>query len=179
MVSLKRRHCILWMMAGGFILVCMWVTVDSVLAQVMGELAEMDRLEHQAEELAAQADPEGASQTFGKAAMMANILSKETQDSSTRTIFVAASLLYRAQERGLRAVALFERAGGQPPAPAGVCQWLSQSSQKLNEAEKHLEPNSRISQEDLQERQRHLLDKVHEWSQVFHELQEDFACTRD
>lgn len=101
-------------------------------AQVMGNLAEMDRLEQRAEELAVQADPEGASQAMGKAAMMADILSKDAENASAQALFHAASLLYRAQEQGLQSMALFERMGGQTPAPAGVCQLMMHSMKQLN-----------------------------------------------
>ena len=49
------------------------------LAQVVGKLGEMDRLEQQADDLAAQADPEGAALAIGKAAMMADLLTTESQ----------------------------------------------------------------------------------------------------
>jgi hypothetical protein len=85
-------------------------------AQRIGEQAEMDRLEQQADDLIAQADPEGAALAIGKAAMMAELLTKDSQESDVKNLFQAASYLYRAQEFGLRALALFERTGGTPPA---------------------------------------------------------------
>lgn len=71
---------------------------ETTHAQVIGELAELDRLEQRADELAAQADPEGAAQASGKAAMMADILTKEAKDPYTQNTFQAASFHYRAQE---------------------------------------------------------------------------------
>lgn len=153
--------------------------LENPVAQVVGELAEMDRLEQRAQDLTAQSDPEGASQAFGKAAMMADLLSRETQNSSTQAVFQAASLLYRAQERGLRAMALFERTGGQPPAPAGVCHFLSQSIQELDASKGQLEHNTGISQENLKERRRNLFRKTHDWKNLFQGLQDDFACVTD
>ena len=70
------------------------------MAQVVGKLGEMDRLEQQADDLAAQADPEGAALAIGKAAMMADLLTTESQKPAAGEIFQAASLHYRAQELG-------------------------------------------------------------------------------
>jgi hypothetical protein len=44
--------------------------------------------------------------------MMADLLTKKTQAPATQESFQAASLLFRAQELGLQALALFDRAGG-------------------------------------------------------------------
>ena len=145
-------------------------------AQVIGELAEMDRLEQRADELAAQADPEGAAQASGKAAMMADILTKETKDPYTQNTFQAASLHYRAQERGLRALALFERAGGTPPAPPGVCHYLHQSVTKLSESKTLLQHPPNNSPIEITSRRNHLLQKNAEWTAIFNGLHEDFAC---
>jgi len=57
------------------------------LAQVVGKLGEMDRLEQQADDLAAQADPEGAALAIGKAAMMADLLTTESQKPAAREVF--------------------------------------------------------------------------------------------
>ncbi|MDR4496171.1 MAG: hypothetical protein AB7P17_00525 [Nitrospirales bacterium] len=145
-------------------------------AQVIGELAEMDRLGQRADELAAQADPEGAAQASGKAAMMADILTKNAPDPSTQNTYQAASLQYRAQERGLRALALFERAGGLPPAPPGVCHYLLQATTKLSESKTLLLHLPNQSQQELPSRQNHLLKKNEEWEAIFKGLHEDFAC---
>lgn len=143
----------------------------------MGERAEMDRLERRAEELAAQADAEGAAQTIGKAAMMAEFLTKDAPTPSERNTFQAASLVYRAQEQGLRALALFERTGGVPPAPSGVCHFLSQSEQNLRKSNELLARYSIDSQEDIQERRRHLFEKIEEWSGLLQGIKEDVHCT--
>jgi hypothetical protein len=145
-------------------------------AQGTGNLAEMDRLEQRADELAAQADPEGAAQTIGKAAMMADILMLPTQEPSTQAVFQAASMQYRAQERGLRALALFERAGGHPPAPAGVCHYLSQALTKLQESQTFLEQVVESSDEEIKSRRDKLVQGNQEWKTIFEGLQEDFEC---
>ncbi len=169
------RHREIFSVIQVVLLMCMWGVQESS-AQLIGEVAEMDRLEQRAQVLAAQADPEGASQAFGKAAMMADILRKEAPDPSTQAVFQAAFLLYRAQAQGLQAMALFERTGGQPPAPAGVCHFLAQSIQQLGEAKVRLEQHSEIPQEDLQERRRDLLKTNQEWAGLFQGLQKDVGC---
>jgi len=146
-------------------------------AQRIGEQAEMDRLEQQADDLAAQADPEGAALAIGKAAMMADLLARETQNSAAREIFQAASLLYRAQELGFRALALFERTGGTPPAPAGVCQYLFQGHQKLADSKNLLGRTPSVSPEEIKIRREKLLQKNEEWENLFLGLHQDFACS--
>lgn len=146
-------------------------------AQRTGEHAEMDRLEQQAHDLAAQSDPEGAALAIGKAAMMADLLTKKAQKPATQDSFQAASLLYRAQELGLRALALFDRIGGIPPAPVGICQYLSQAHKKLAGAKTLLENTPDSSQKDIKIRRDHLLKKINEWQAHLQVLHEDFACS--
>ena len=145
-------------------------------AQAIGELAEMNRLEKQADELIAQVDPEGAAQAIGKAAMMADILGQTAENKPTRSIFQAAALQYRAQERGLRALALFERAGGTPPAPAGVCHYLIQANAKLLDSKTLLEQTSHVFEEGMQTRRDNLVQRNEEWKNIFQGLQQDFEC---
>jgi hypothetical protein len=145
-------------------------------AQRIGEQAEMDRLEQQADDLAAQADPEGAALAIGKAAMMADLLTTESQKPAAREIFQAASLLYRAQELGFRALALFERTGDTPPAPAGVCQYLFQGHQKLADSKDLLERTTFVSPEEIKVRREKLLQKNEEWANLLPGLHQDFAC---
>jgi hypothetical protein len=147
------------------------------LAQVVGKLGEMDRLEQQADDLAAQADPEGAALAIGKAAMMADLLTTESQKLAAGEIFQAASLLYRAQELGFRALALFERTGGTPPAPAGVCQYLLQGHQKLADSKDQLERMTSVSPEEIKVRRENLLQQNEEWENLLLGLHQDFACS--
>jgi hypothetical protein len=146
-------------------------------AQVLGKVGEMDRLEQQADDLAAQADPDGAALAIGKAAMMADFLKTESQKPATGRIFHAASLLYRAQELGFRALALFEQTGGTPPAPVGVCQYLFQGHQKLDDSKNLLEPTSSVSPEEIKIRRDNLLQKNEEWKNLLLGLHNDFACS--
>jgi hypothetical protein len=147
------------------------------MAQVVGNLGEMDRLEQQADDLAAQADPEGAALAIGKAAMMADLLTTESQKPTAGEIFQAASLVYRAQELGFRALALFERTGGTPPAPSGVCQYLFQGHQKLADSKDLLEHTPSVSSEEISVRRKKLLQKNEEWENLLLGLHNDFACS--
>ena len=90
----------------------------------MGDVAEMDRLESRAEEAMANGDPEGATLTIGRAALMASFLAERETDHKAKLVYGGAESLFRAEENGYRAVALFERAGGRPPAPSSVCRIL-------------------------------------------------------
>ncbi len=152
------------------------VTTPYSSAQRIGEEAEMNRLEQQADDLASQNDPEGAALAIGKAAMMADLLVSTTEQSTAKNIFQAASHLYRGQELGLRALALFQQTGGTPPAPPGVCHYLFQGRNKLNHSMKFLTENSAIPMDDLLNRRNHLIQKNEEWRELFQGLQEELAC---
>jgi hypothetical protein len=90
--------------------------------QTTGDEAELERLRVKAEEAIASDDPEGAAMAMGRAAMMAKRLSLVNQnDGSAARLFQGAESLFRSQEHGYRAMALFRRAGGQLPASSGVC----------------------------------------------------------
>lgn len=145
-------------------------------AQGIGEQAEMDRLEQQADNLAAQNDPEGAALAIGKAAMMADLLTRDPKEPQGKAIYQAAAHLFRGQEFGLRALALFDRAGGQGPASAGVCQYLVQGHKKLQQAKTWLEEKFSSPMKDLQLRQTTLLKKNEEWENLLRDLHEDFVC---
>ena len=145
-------------------------------AQRIGPQAEMERLERQAEDLASQNDSEGAALAIGKAAMMADILSKKTKESRLKVIYQAASSLYRGQELGLRALALFEQTGGQPPAPVGVCHYLIDGKRKLTTSKELLQQFPSSLPENNQNSREDLLVKNHEWTQFFSSLQNEFGC---
>ncbi len=136
----------------------------------------MHRLEQQADDLASQNDPEGAAQAIGKAAMMADILMSQSRVATDEKIYQAASFLYRAQELGFRALALFEQTGGTPPAPTGVCHYVIQGSKKLDRSMKLLTANPATPNEDLQIRHSHMVEKNSEWDDLLRGLHEDFAC---
>ena len=111
------------------------VVVNVVAAQVIGNEAEMDRLRGKAEEAMANDDPEGAAMNMGRAALMAKLLARtHHEDGSAVRLFQGAETLFRSQEHGYRAMALFRRAGGQLPASSGVCGSLSLAQSSLQQA---------------------------------------------
>ena len=169
----KRRSVAL-----GFWLLChAGVFLAESFGQGTGELAEMDRLVRQTNELAAEADPEGAAQAIGKAAMMADILTKQSSEPFTQSVFQAASRQYRAQERGLRALALYERGGGMPPAPAGICHALTQAVDQLRESKETLTRSPAPAQAEMAARQLALLTHNQEWEHLMKGLHEVVECT--
>lgn len=111
------------------------VVANLAVAQVIGNEAEMDRLQGKAEEAMASDDPEGAAMAMGRAALMAKFLAKTNQeDGSAVRLFQGAETLFRSQEHSYRAMALFRRAGGQLPASSGVCGSLSLAQSSLQQA---------------------------------------------
>ena len=146
------------------------------ITQVTGELGEMDRLEQQAEDAIANGDPEGAALSIGKAALMAKILAQKAAPEQTRFLYQAAETLFRGQEQGYRAFALFERAGGQPPASKGVCQYLSHAEEKVKQSQNDLKALADFTNESLRERQQRQIGKTKEWGRLLQGLQQDFSC---
>ena len=154
-----------------------WGALTLVKGQEMGAEPEMYRLEQRADELIAQGDPEGASLSIGKAAMMAAELSKQEQEGGKQHLFRAIQKMFRAQEQVFRALALFERAGGVAPASSGVCVELSQALQKFKETgplfqSQELNVADRSIAESVQQRQ----STTKEWHEMVLTLQEDVGC---
>ena len=99
-----------------------WSPAGPGWTQTIGEEAELGRLQVKAEDAMASDDPEGAAMAMGRAAMMAKRLSLVTRnDGTSARLYQGAESLFRSQEHGYRAMALFRRAGGQLPASSGVC----------------------------------------------------------
>ena len=142
----------------------------------MGEEAEMSRLENRAEEAMANEDPEGATLNIGKAALMASILANRETDERGTLFYNGVEALFRAQENGYRALALFERAGGQPPAASSVCQMLDLAAQFGQTATKKLTKAVDPSQASHKHRLQHFTLKTREWVEIIQELRTDFAC---
>ena len=89
--------------------------------QTMGDEAELERLRAKAEEAIASDDPEGAAMNMGRAALMAKRLGLLSRDNHASVrLYQGAESLFRSQEHGYRAMALFRRAGGQLPASSGL-----------------------------------------------------------
>lgn len=146
------------------------------LTQVAGELGEMDRLEQQAENAIANGDPEGAALSIGKAALMAKILAQNEEHQQIRLLYQAEEILFRGQEQGYRAFALFERAGGQPPASKGVCQYLSHAAEKVKQSQDDLKALADFTNESLRARQQRHRGKTQEWERLLHGLEQDLSC---
>ena len=99
-----------------------WFPAGPGWTQTIGDEAELDRLRVKAEDAIASDDPEGAAMAMGRAAMMAKRLSLVNRnDGTSARLYQGAESLFRSQEHGYRAMALFRRAGGQLPASSGVC----------------------------------------------------------
>jgi len=112
-----------------------WSVTGWTRAQTIGDEFEMERLRVRAEEAVANDDPEAAAMNIGRAGLMAKLLAKTHQeDVSAVRLFQGAETLFRSQEHGYRAMALFRRAGGQLPASSGVCGSLSLSHSSIQQA---------------------------------------------
>ena len=155
---------------------CLLFLKTPAQAQVIGEQAEMQRLEHQANDLIANGDPHGAAQSIGKAAMMAGILAKQEADQNLKVMFTGVEALFRTQENGYRAIALFEQAGGQPPAPKGACQLLKLAQQHGKATQKHFSKVQLSNQSESNLTVQDYLPKSKEWIDIIQELWADFDC---
>ena len=102
--------------------------------QVVGDEAEMNRLYDKAEEAIANGDPEGAAMSSGRAALMASQLAKQAQQTSVVQLLKGNEALFRGHEQAYRALALFNRAGGQPPASTGVCRSIDSARHEIRRA---------------------------------------------
>lgn len=103
--------------------------------QTVGDQAELERLRVKAEDAIASDDPEGAAMAMGRAAMMAKRLTLlNRNDGASARLYQGAEALFRSQEHGYRAMALFRRAGGQLPASSGVCGSLALAQSSVQHA---------------------------------------------
>lgn len=150
------------------LVVVFWYCAGAVFAQVMGEEAEMDRLQTRAEEAMANGDPDGAAMNMGKAALMASQLAKRQANAGQSQWFRGAEAFFRAQEQAYRALALFQRAGGQPPASSGVC-----GSMRL--AKEHLDKSVALLV-DAAPRDGRLQSSAAEWMKTLEGMNADFQC---
>jgi len=151
---------------------------DRSWSQVLGETAEMDRLRAKAEEAIGNDDPDGAALSMGRAALLAQQLSKSHRDdAAAATIYLAAEPLFRSQEHGYRAMALFRRAGGQLPASSGVCGSLALAQASVQQALSLLVP---VSDKDvppsLKERRKRFREAADDWVIVVASMITDYQC---
>ncbi|WP_455388015.1 hypothetical protein [Petrachloros mirabilis] len=146
------------------------------LAQVMGDAAEMDRLQVKAEEAIGNDDPDGAAMVMGRAALMAKrlgLLNKD--DSAAHRLYRGAESLFRSQEHGYRAMALFRRAGGQLPASSGVCGSLALAQGSVEHALSDLAQDS-PPPTPLSERAKSWRDSANDWVIVVASMITDYQC---
>ena len=87
-----------------------WYAAGPGWTQTMGDEAELERLRVKAEDAITSDDPEGAAMAMGRAAMMAKRLGLlNRNDGAASRLYQGAESLFRSQEHGYRAMALFRR----------------------------------------------------------------------
>lgn len=157
--------------------VLVWIAGALVLAQVLGDEAEMDRLQARSEEAIANGDPDTASMSIGKAALMASQLAAHQTDMTVAQWYRGAEALFRAQEHAYRALALFERAGGQTPASSGVCSSIRLAQQYIEKAVSLLTDAAPIEQGGAEPRRLQRLQPLAaNWVKTIRGMIADFQC---
>ncbi|SLM50012.1 conserved exported protein of unknown function [Nitrospira japonica] len=155
---------------------CTLPHAQAAWSQVIGEAAELDRLRARAEEAIGNDDPDGAALSMGRAALMAKQLSKSHRDDpAAAKLYQGAEPLFRAQEHGYRAIALFRRAGGQLPASSGVCGSLALAQGSLQQALVLLVPDEQAPA-DVRERTKKLREAADDWVTVVASMISDYQC---
>ena len=143
--------------------------------QTMGDEAELERLRVKAEEAIAGDDPEGAAMSMGRAALMAKRLGLLSRDNHASVrIYQGAESLFRSQEHGYRAMALFRRAGGQLPASSGVCGSLALAQGSVQRAQ--LDLSSESAPASLAERAQRWRETAEDWVVVVAAMITDYQC---
>lgn len=135
----------------------------------------MNRLEQQADDLAAQDDPDGAALAIGKAAMMATIIAEKQREAPVRSLFESVGKFFRGQEYTYRALAIFQLTGGQAPAPRGVCQFLEQAEKLITQAHVSLTQMTNLNPPADSRHQRYTAHLKH-WEVILPEITFDLAC---
>lgn len=157
-----------WAIAGSF--------AGWTWAQTTGDESELERLRAKAEDAIASDDPEGAAMNMGRAALMAKYLAKtHHEDVSAVRLFQGAETLFRSQEHGYRAMALFRRAGGQLPASSGVCGSLSLAHSNAQQALSTLNDEGR-AQSPLAAKALQLREAATDWATVIDSMIADYQC---
>jgi hypothetical protein len=146
--------------------------VSIAFGQVMGEEAELERLQNKAEEAMANDDADGAAMNIGKAALMAGQLANRQKDAGLSQWYRGAESLFRAQEHTYRAQALFVRAGGQLPASSGVCGSMKLAKQSLGKAVTLL-----VDADPGDGRLQNLHTIATEWIKTIDGMTADFHCS--
>ena len=153
-----------------------WFPAVPGWCQTIGDEAELERLRVKAEEAIGSDDPESAAMNMGRAALMAKRLSLLNRDNSMSVrLYQGAEALFRSQEHGYRAMALFRRAGGQLPASSGVCGSLALAQGSMQHA------LSDLAQEPpppapLVERAKRWRETADNWVTVVAAMLTDYQC---
>jgi len=154
-----------------------WIAGAWALAQTIGDEAEMERLQSRAEQAIANGDADDAAMSSGKAALMASQLAARQQDQAIIQFYRGAEALFRAQEHAYRALALFQRAGGQPPASSGVCGTMRLARQYVRDSMRLLEEKASASIETGRLQQTHHLHAgAADWVKTIEGMSADFQC---
>ncbi|HLZ33118.1 MAG TPA: hypothetical protein VKP13_03815 [Nitrospira sp.] len=145
-------------------------------AQTIGDESEMERLRTRAEDAIASDDPEGAAMNMGRAALMAKRLSQVHRDHADSVrLYQGTESLFRSQEHGYRAMALFRRAGGQLPASSGVCGSLALAQRAIEHALSSLSPDTPAAT-PVTERLKRLRELTDDWGTVVASMITDYQC---
>lgn len=143
------------------------------LPQVVGEKAELGRLQVKADEAIANDDPDGAAMMMGRAALLAGQLGKR-QSGWSADLHKNQEALFRSQEHTYRALALFRRAGGQLPASSGVCGSLALAQTSLNHVAE-LKPGAAPDASLVEEATR-LRTSASAWQEVLTSMIAEYQC---
>ena len=138
----------------------------------------MDRLVVKAQEAMGNDDAEGAAMTMGRAALMALQLGKREADRPSGRVLRGAEHLFRSQEHGYRALALFRRAGEGLPASSGVCGSLRLAQAEVEHAVDELTTIRSSTELDDKMRERAALwgQAAEDWTTVVSSMHQEFRC---
>jgi hypothetical protein len=142
-------------------------------AQVVGDEAELARLQSKAEDAIGNDDADGAAMMMGRAALLAAQLGK--RETGWKTAFrKGQEALFRSQEHTYRAMALFRRAGGQLPTSSGVCGSLALGHTTLTHVAEGKGPSPQDTR--LLEEAKRLQESADNWQQVIDSLIAEYQC---
>ncbi|MCC6140955.1 MAG: hypothetical protein IT389_10115 [Nitrospira sp.] len=143
------------------------------VAQVMGDEAELGRLQSKAEDAIGNDDADGAAMMMGRAALLAAQLSK--RETGEKAAFrKSQEALFRSHEHAYRAMALFQRAGGQLPASSGVCGSLALARTSLSHVTELDLPASQDAR--LLEEGKRLRAASDNWHQIIDAMAAEYQC---
>lgn len=165
----------------GFVAVLAWIACLvwplPAQTQVLGEEAEMERLQSKAEEAIANGDADGAAMNSGKAALMASQLALRRPGQASGLFYRGAESLFRAQEHTYRALALFQRAGGQLPASSGVCSTMTLAGTAVEKSVGLLtEASAAETDQGRLQQARRLQAIAMDWVKTVEGMNGDFQC---